>query len=82
MRIVFIADGRSPTTKSWIAAAAAYGDEIHLITTYPCRADRGNYKHDLSSAGLQPGGTRSEGNCLPIPQQQNLLREGNQPWEI
>jgi glycosyltransferase involved in cell wall biosynthesis len=37
MRILFIADGRSPTTKSWIKGVAAFGDEIHLITTYPCQ---------------------------------------------
>ena len=41
MKILFIADGRSPTTKSWIAGVAASGDELHLITTYPCRPVEG-----------------------------------------
>jgi glycosyltransferase involved in cell wall biosynthesis len=41
MRILFIADGRSPTTKSWIAGVAGFGDEIHLITTYPCKPIEG-----------------------------------------
>lgn len=41
MKILFIADGRSPTTKSWIKGVAAFGDELHLITTYPCQPIEG-----------------------------------------
>jgi len=38
MRILFLADGRSPTTRSWLSAVMAVGHEIHLISTYPCEA--------------------------------------------
>jgi glycosyltransferase involved in cell wall biosynthesis len=36
MKIVLIADGRSPTTRRWIQAAGALGHEIILVSTYPC----------------------------------------------
>jgi glycosyltransferase involved in cell wall biosynthesis len=36
MRILFIADGRSPTTQRWLKGIAARGHEVHLISTYPC----------------------------------------------
>lgn len=36
MKILFIADGRSATTRSWIKAVARSDHELHLITTYPC----------------------------------------------
>jgi glycosyltransferase involved in cell wall biosynthesis len=36
MRLLFVADGRSPTSRSWIAHWLASGDEVHLVTTYPC----------------------------------------------
>ena len=38
MRILFLADGRSPTTVRYLAAVAALGHEIHLVSSYPCEA--------------------------------------------
>lgn len=36
MRILFLADGRSPTTIRYLAAVRELGHEIHLVSSYPC----------------------------------------------
>lgn len=36
MRLLFIADGRSPIALNWIGYFLARGDEVHLVSTYPC----------------------------------------------
>jgi len=36
MHILLIADGRSPTTKSWIKTLKLTGQQISLVSTYPC----------------------------------------------
>ncbi len=36
MKILFIADGRSATTRSWIRGLKPFNHDIHLISTYPC----------------------------------------------
>jgi glycosyltransferase involved in cell wall biosynthesis len=37
VRILFVADGRSPIARSWIRGVLAQGIEVHLATTYRCR---------------------------------------------
>jgi glycosyltransferase involved in cell wall biosynthesis len=36
MKILFVADGRSPLTKNWLKYFVGSGIEIHLVSTYPC----------------------------------------------
>lgn len=36
MRLLFIADGRSPTALNWISYFVNGDHEVHLISTYPC----------------------------------------------
>jgi len=36
MRILFVADGRSPTAINWIQGILDLGHEVHLVSTYPC----------------------------------------------
>jgi len=36
MRLLFIADGRSPTTLSWLFHWIETGHQTHLISTFPC----------------------------------------------
>jgi glycosyltransferase involved in cell wall biosynthesis len=36
MRIVFIADVRSPISRGWISYFIEQGHEVHVIATYPC----------------------------------------------
>jgi glycosyltransferase involved in cell wall biosynthesis len=41
MRILFIADGRSPTTLSWLRYWPETGHSAHLISTFPCHPPAG-----------------------------------------
>jgi len=36
MRILFVADGRSPTALNWLRYWAESGQSVHLISTFPC----------------------------------------------
>jgi glycosyltransferase involved in cell wall biosynthesis len=59
MRLLFVADGRSPTTLSWLQYWVEEGYETHLISTYPCIPPAGLKSfHTLPVAfgGLAGGG--------------------------
>lgn len=36
MRLLFVADGRSPIARSWIAYIQQAGHEVHLVSTFSC----------------------------------------------
>ena len=36
LRLLFIADGRSPIALNWIAHFVDRGDDVHLVSTFPC----------------------------------------------
>lgn len=38
MRLLYIADGRSPTALNWISYFIQKGHEVHLVSTFPCAA--------------------------------------------
>jgi glycosyltransferase involved in cell wall biosynthesis len=38
MRILYIADGRSPIANNWIRYFVQNGDEVHLVSTFPCQS--------------------------------------------
>jgi glycosyltransferase involved in cell wall biosynthesis len=39
MRLLFVADGRSPIAQNWIRYFAKRGDEVHLASTFACSVD-------------------------------------------
>ncbi len=39
MKILFVADGRSPISKSWIRYFAERGDDVYLASTFACEVD-------------------------------------------
>lgn len=39
MRLLFIADGRSPIARNWIEHFARAGHEVHLVSTFACTPD-------------------------------------------
>jgi glycosyltransferase involved in cell wall biosynthesis len=49
MRILFVADGRSPIALNWIRTVIARGHDVHLVSTYPCQPMAG-----LSSLHIIP----------------------------
>jgi len=38
MRLLYIADGRSPIAINWISYFICNGDEVHLVSTFPCKS--------------------------------------------
>jgi glycosyltransferase involved in cell wall biosynthesis len=41
MKLVYVADGRSPIALNWIDYFIRTGHEVHLVSTFPCRAIEG-----------------------------------------
>ena len=39
MKILFVADGRSPTALNWMRYFVERGDEVHLASTFLCQPD-------------------------------------------
>ncbi|NJN44014.1 MAG: hypothetical protein HC806_04330 [Anaerolineae bacterium] len=39
MKILFVADGRSPIALNWIKHFTQTGHEVHLVSTFPCQPD-------------------------------------------
>ena len=39
MKILFVADGRSPITLNWLRYFVERGDEVHLVSTFACQPD-------------------------------------------
>jgi glycosyltransferase involved in cell wall biosynthesis len=64
MRLLYIADGRSPTTLNWIAYFIQTGHEVHLASTYPCAAVPGVASQQVIPVALSNlyGNTTSIGN--------------------
>lgn len=52
MRLLFVADGRSPIALSWIRHFIETRHEVHLLSTYPCSPDLA-----LASLSMLPLGT-------------------------
>jgi glycosyltransferase involved in cell wall biosynthesis len=74
MKILFLADGRSPTARSWLAAVLSGGHEVHLLSTYPCETIPG-----LASQAFLPlafSGVGRKQQDLPGGKQSNKSRLG------
>ena len=41
MRILFVADGRSPIALNWMRYFIAAGHDVHLVSSFPCRPEPG-----------------------------------------
>ncbi len=69
MRLLFVADGRSPIARSWIDPFIQAGDEVHLATTYRCQPLDGLSSLELvpvAFSGLKPAGAGSAGGAAGI----------------
>jgi hypothetical protein len=56
MKVTLVADGRSPTTRSWIQGLVGKDYEIDLISTYPCQPVEGIHStHELPVAFSKVG---------------------------
>ncbi len=68
MKILLVADGRSPITRGWIQTLKAAGLEVALISTFPCPSVEGIIEQVTipaafsGMAGSQAGGTMAKTN--------------------
>jgi len=72
MKLAFVADGRSPTARSWMALFIDRGHEVHLISTFSCDPPEGltSYAHipvALSQFTRDPRGGSAPGGASGIP---------------
>lgn len=83
MRILFVADGRSPIALNWMRYFAETGHEVHLVSTYPCApplALASLHLIPLAFGEIAPGegvkkGTRLLRALIPL-----TLRTGLRQW--
>jgi glycosyltransferase involved in cell wall biosynthesis len=80
MRLVFIADGRSPIARSWIEYFARGGKEVHLVSTRPCAGIEGLASLEIVSLwpGGGGGGARRQRNLAAV----TALRHWVGPWIV
>lgn len=73
LRILFVADGRSPIALNWIAGLVDAGHEIHLRSTYPCEPELSLASMEVlpvafgTAAGAASRGERVSGLRRVIP---------------
>lgn len=80
MRLLFVADGRSPIARSWIEHFAATGRDVHLVSTRPCAGIAGLASLEIVSLwpGAGSGGARRQRNLAAV----TLLRHWLGPWVV
>ncbi len=71
MRLLFVADGRSPIALNWIAYFLERGDEVHLASTYPCEAVPG-----LASFTVVPAAFSALKTIPPSREGRGQMKEG------
>ena len=62
MRLLFVADGRSPIALNWLRHWVEQGDEVHLVSTFPCQPDlalAGLYFVPVAFSSLKTAGTKT-----------------------
>ena len=77
MRLLFVADGRSPIALNWIRYFVERGDEVHLASTFACQPELGlaglditpvafsRTKRPSTSPAVRPASSKARG--LPVP---------------
>jgi hypothetical protein len=60
MRILFVADGRSPIALNWIRYFAERGDEVYLATTFACQPELS--LHEIEFTPVAYSGARARGS--------------------
>ena len=69
MRILFYADGRSPITLNWLRHWITRGDEVHLVTSFPCETLPGLASQQVVAVAFSS--TKTTGQ--PASQKKGLL---------
>jgi glycosyltransferase involved in cell wall biosynthesis len=78
MRLLFVADGRSPIAINWIRYWIHRGDEVHLVSTFACEPDL-----ELASLKIIPvafSGVKKAGNGSGLNSNRNPLNGAAAIW--
>jgi glycosyltransferase involved in cell wall biosynthesis len=65
MRLLFVADGRSPIARGWIQPMIDRGHEVHLASTYPAQPMEGLTTYHEVYVGFSNLGRRKGGSVEP-----------------
>ncbi|MGB2896471.1 MAG: glycosyltransferase family 4 protein [Anaerolineales bacterium] len=82
MRLAFIADGRSPTTRGWLSLFTERGHEVHLLSTFRCEPMPGAASLHFIPVAFSGMGRQREGGELRAPggTQASRLRSDIRHW--
>ena len=72
MRLLYIADGRSPIALNWIQHFIKTGHEVHLLSTYPCEPYPGLTSLEIVPVGFSGLARRPAGARGAAAEQQGL----------
>jgi glycosyltransferase involved in cell wall biosynthesis len=72
MRLLFVADGRSPTARNWIQYWTERGDEVFLASTFPC--DPIPHLAGLEAAPVAFSGRGASSSSTSQPRDARLIR--------
>jgi hypothetical protein len=78
MRLLFVADGRSPIALNWIEYFVQTGHEVHLISTYPCTSPLPLASLRIIPVAFGDVAGSQKNNALTIPPSPPIL---SQNWE-
>ena len=74
MRILFVADGRSPIALNWMRYFIAAGHEVHLASSFPCQAEAGLASFTIIPVALSE--VKASGSSAPSgSSRERLLRK-------
>jgi glycosyltransferase involved in cell wall biosynthesis len=77
MRLLFIADGRSPTTHSWLRHWIETGHQVHLVSSYPCEPPFGLASFHIIPVAFSGLAGRQTGRSSSSPRNDFIKRFRN-----
>ena len=73
MRLLFIADGRSPTTRSWVNHWIGTGHQTHLVSTFPSDPLPGLESFHILPVAFGRMGSRQSGFKAGLSKKRNII---------
>jgi glycosyltransferase involved in cell wall biosynthesis len=80
MRLLYIADGRSPTARNWIAGFVTGEHEVHLISTSPCNGIPGLTSLQVLPVAFSGAGLTAQSAATARPGRLPGLRQAAPMW--
>ena len=79
MRLLFVADGRSPIAIQWMRYFSERGDKVHLASTFPCKTDLALEQLEIVPVAFSSV-KRDGGNSRPAGLRTVKLRSDLRAW--